>query len=198
MDFATGLGIPGFPAAGAGAQPRLDPRWNRYGDAAGAMPGLVPYLWDASRRRLRQGATSMWISGHGHGFYRGQALLLDTAGATDGDPPVREIVRVTETAEKTDPVGTHDVTLIRWAAGLRYDHDLARTEVAGNLVPAIQGRMTEEVFAIPDGAPPRDGHPAVARSVQERLISGIPVHAGGLAPGCPSRRATVACQDNGP
>ena len=80
VDFAMGLGIPGFAAADAGPQPVLDPHWNRYGDAAGSSPVLVPYLWDASRRRLRQGATSMWISGHGHGFYPGQALLLDTAG----------------------------------------------------------------------------------------------------------------------
>ena len=168
VDFAVGLGIPGFAAADAGPQPVLDPRWNRYGDAAGSSPVLVPYLWDAGRRRLRQGATSMWISGHGHGFYPGQALLLDTAGPAGGDPPVREIVQVTEAAEKTDPVETQDVTLIRWASGLRYDHDLARTEVAGNLVPAIQGRMTQEVFAIPDGSSTASGPGtlAVARSVQ--------------------------------
>ena len=168
VDFTAGPGIPGFPAAGA--QPRLDRRWNRYQDEAGAVPGLVPYLWDASRRRQRQGATSMWISGHGHGCYRGQALLLDTAAATDGDPPVREIVWVTETAEQTDPIGPHDVTLIRWAAGLRYDHDLARTEVAGNLIPAVQGRMTEEDFTIPDGLSTASvaGRLAVARSGQDR------------------------------
>ena len=102
--FAAGLGLPGS-AAGAGPQPRLDPRWNRYADAAGTDPVLVPYLWDAGSRWLRQGATSMWISGDDHGLYPGQALLLDTAGAAGGDPPVREIVRVTETARETDPVG---------------------------------------------------------------------------------------------
>ena len=64
------------------------------------MPGLVPYLWDASRTRLRQGATSMWISGHGHGFYRGAGAADRHGGGAGGDPPVREIVRVTETAEQ--------------------------------------------------------------------------------------------------
>ena len=145
VDFTVNPRIPGFATSG------LDPRWNRYQDAAGSSPGLVPYWWDDSRRRLRQGATSMWISGHGHGFCQGQALLLDTAGAAGGDPPVREIVQVTDATEDTDPIGPHDVTLIRWATGLRHDHDLARTEIAGNLVPAVQGRITEEVFAIPGG-----------------------------------------------
>ena len=152
VDFAAGPGLPGLAAADDGSQPGLDPRWNRFGDTAGTRPVLVPYLWDASRQWLRQGATAMWISGHGHGCYPGQALLLDTAGPAGGDPPAREIVRVTEMAEETDPRGPRDVTLIRWATGLRYDHDLTRTEVAGNLITAVQGRMTEEEFVIP-GAP---------------------------------------------
>ena len=145
VDFTVDSGLPGFAATG------LDPRWNRYNDATGSSPVLVPYWWDASERWLRQGATSMWISGHGHRFSPGQALLLDTAAATGGDPAVREIVQVTEAAEDTDPIGPHPVTLIRWVRGLRHDHDLTRTEIAGNLVSAVQGQMTEEVFAIPGG-----------------------------------------------
>ena len=147
VDFTAGPGLPG-PARGD-LEPGLDPRWNRYRDAPGSSV-LVPYQWDASSRWLRQGATSMWISGHDLGLHPGQALLLDTAG-TGGDPPVRETVRVTETAQETDPLRDRQVTLVRWAAGLRFDHDLTRTEVAGNLLPAVQGRMAEEVFTIPGG-----------------------------------------------
>ncbi len=160
VDFTVDPGLPGFPASG------LDPGWNRYNDAAGSSPVLVPYWWDASERQLRQGATSMWISGHGHHLSPGQALLLDTAGATGGDPAVREIVRVTEAAEDTDPIGAHPVTLIRWVGGLRQDHDLTRTEIAGNLVWAVQGQMTEEAFSIPGGPPPADGQTTALASVR--------------------------------
>jgi hypothetical protein len=145
----------------------LDARWNRY-DRAGRVPQLVPYLWDPSVTWLHRGATSMWIDGHGHGLYPGQELLIDTVfsntvlsntvfsntglsdtGATGGDPPNREIARVAAAEEGTDPVQGRPVTLIRWAEGLVSDHDLTRTELAGNLLPAVQGRVTEETFAIP-------------------------------------------------
>jgi hypothetical protein len=149
VDFAAGA-----PFAGQGVRLPLDARWNRY-ERGSTIPRLVPYLWDAAVTGLRRGATSMWIRGQGHGFYSGQELLIDTAGATGGDEPVREIVRVTQATERTDPVQGQPVTLIQWSDGLASDHELTRTEVAGNLLAAVHGRVTSEVFAIPGEALPR-------------------------------------------
>ena len=81
VDFAAGWGLPGMT---------LNWKWNRYADQAGSVPQLAPYLWDPGMIWLRQGATSMWINGHGHGFFPGQELLIDTAGAAGGDPAVRD------------------------------------------------------------------------------------------------------------
>lgn len=150
--FTAGPGIPGLTDAEASRPGRLHPRWNRYQGVTGSQPQLAPYLWDPSQRWLRHGATSMWITGHGHHFHRGQPLLLDTPGAAGGEPPAREIVRLTEVAQETDPVRSQQVTRIGWATGLRHDHDLTRTEVAGNLVPAVQGTIVTEAFAIPGEA----------------------------------------------
>lgn len=150
----------GWPPTDPGRRPgypTLDARWNRYADAAGSIAQLAPYLWDPDATWLRQGATSMWIEGHQHGFYPGQELLIDTAGAAGGEPPVREMVRLSGAEEKIDPCAREQadarpVTLIRWSDGLASDHDLTRTQVAGNLVTAMQGLVTDEVFAIPGGA----------------------------------------------
>ena len=157
-DFAAGSPLPGretLPDQGAlpgqGTRRAPDARWNRL-DLTGS-PQLRPYLWDGPAL-LRRGATSLWIEDHDHGFYSGQALLIDTAGAADGDPPVREIVQVTEAEQQADPVRGRPVTLIRWRDGLASDHDLNRTQIAGNLLPAVQGRIVDdEVFAIPGGTP---------------------------------------------
>ena len=153
VDFAAGAACAGAGLAGQDPRLTLDARWNRY-DQAGRVPQLVPYRWDPAVTRLRRGATSMWVSGHGHGFYPGQQLLIDTAAAP-GDPPAREIVQLTGAHEGTDPVRRQQVTLIHWADRLAGDHDLTRTELAGNLLPAVHGQVTEELFAIPDtGQPP--------------------------------------------
>jgi hypothetical protein len=158
VDFAAGsvFADPVFANTGLASpdpRPALDARWNRY-DQTGRVPQLVPYRWDPTVTWLRRGATSMWVSGHGHGFYPGQRLLIDTAAAR-GDPPAREIVQLTGARERTDPVQGQPVTLIRWADRLACDHDLTRTELAGNLLPAVHGRVTEELFAIPGtGRPP--------------------------------------------
>lgn len=147
VTFTAGLAF-------SAGRPALDSRWNRY-DQSGSIPQLVPYLGDPSVTWLRRGATSMWVSGHGHGFHPGQQLLIDTPAAVAGDPPVREIVQLTEAEERTDPVQARQVTLIRWSDRLASDHDLTRTQLAGNLVPAVQGQVTEEIFAIPgDTQPP--------------------------------------------
>lgn len=155
VDFTAGAPLPGWEAlAGDAARPAPDARWNRY-DQAG-RPRLRPYRWDGPAL-LRRGATSLWIEDHGHGLYPGQRLLIDTPG-TDGDPPAREIVLVTAAEEHSDPVRGQPVTLIRWRDGLTSDHDLRRTEIAGNLLPVVQGRFADdELFAIPGGAP--DGVP---------------------------------------
>jgi hypothetical protein len=183
VDFVAGADFQPV-AAGAGAPPRLDHRWNRYADEAGTIPQLVPYFWDASQRYLASGSTSVWIKGHGYGFYVGQELLIDTAGAGSGDPPVREIVQLTSFEQHLDPVGQQPaiepqpVTLIRWAEGLSTSHDLTQTQIAGNLLPALQGQITEETFTIPGGpAPPGPpgGPPprfAVARLSQAGLDDG--------------------------
>ena len=141
----------------ASPQYALDPRWNRYADKAGTVLQLVPHLWDPDMTCLLRGATSMWIGGHDHGFCPGQELLIDTAAGVGGDPPNREIVRVTEAKQDRDPIQGKNVTLIRWANGLTSDHDLTRTQVAGNLVSAAQGRITSEVFVIPGDAQPPGG-----------------------------------------
>jgi hypothetical protein len=180
VSFAAGTDLPGLTAATAGAlaaapASSLDPRWNRYADAAGSVAQLVPYLWDQSAWCLPRGATSMWIAGHGHGFYPGQALLIDTAGAAAGDPPLREIVRLTGATEDDDPVQAQNVTQVRWADGLSDDHDLTRTLVAGNLVPAVQGRIMTEMFAIPGGEMPAGETPLPLATVRADH-SGSPVH----------------------
>lgn len=129
----------------------VDPLWNA---------GIEPYYWDDSVRCLQAGATEMWVVGHGYNFVVGQGLLIDTAGDTPADPHVREIVHLAETApgrgdhavEDTDPLFSGAaVTHIRWspAEKLTRQHDLGVTNLAGNLVPAIQGRTFREYFAIP-------------------------------------------------
>jgi hypothetical protein len=156
IDSGTVYFAAGWPSTDPGTRPALDARWNRYADLAGSILQLAPYLWDPDVTWLRQGATSMWIKGHQHGFYPGQELLIDTAGAAGGEPPVREIVRLTGAEETNDPCAQEQaqdqpVTLIRWSDALASDHDLSRTQVAGNLVHAMQGLVTDEVFAMPGG-----------------------------------------------
>ena len=58
----------------------VDPRWNT---------GLLPYWWDSSRQCLPGGSTRFWVIGTGIGFTVDQTLLIDTAGPTSADPPVR-------------------------------------------------------------------------------------------------------------
>jgi hypothetical protein len=201
VHFTAGTDIPGLAAVAPGGIPGmvLDPRWNRYADEAGTEPQLVPYLWDPEVTCLPRGALGMWIRGHGHGLYPGQDLLIDTAGAHAGDPPLREVARLTEATEGTDPVLEQDVTHIRWADGLASEHDLNRTQIAGNLVPAMQGRIAEHVFMIPGGAAP----PAGLWAPPVPLATVRTDHAGGAAH-ClytltgPVAWLSVAAPDGGP
>ncbi|HET9080123.1 MAG TPA: hypothetical protein VFO01_06365 [Trebonia sp.] len=170
VDFVAGTAFGGPVIGDTAARRAPDARWNRY-DQTGRVPQLVPYLWDPGVTWLRRGATDMWVTGHGHGFYSGQELLIDTAAAA-GDPLAREIVRLTAAEERTDPVQGRPVTLIRWSDRLVSDHDLTRTELAGNLLPAVQGRVTDEFFAIPGEAQP----PAVPLAIVRADRNGSPAH----------------------
>ncbi len=108
----------------------VNPGWNR---------GLLkPYIWDDSQSCLPAGATEMWIEGHGHNFARpqgtaqGTALLIDTPAVTPADPPVRQIVHLTDFQEEADalfpgpPAPAVPVTHLFWDASeaLTEDHPL--------------------------------------------------------------------------
>ena len=132
---------------------RTDPRWNRLDHGNPDLPPrIVPYLWDDAQRCLPAGATQLWVAGHGFGFPVGDpqlgttgiALLIDTAAPTPADPPVREVVHLTGAFEELDPLYQAPVTRLVWDTGeaLTAEHALDRTVLAGNLVPASQGRRT--------------------------------------------------------
>ncbi|WP_375494017.1 baseplate J/gp47 family protein [uncultured Nostoc sp.] len=115
---------------------------------------IQPYCWDDSQQCLRSGSTDMWVVGQGFNFTGGQALLIETQGATTLDPKIREIVHLVDgnpAIEQTDFLYNQQVTHIFWIAddALKFDHDLTKTALAGNLIPAIQGSRASETFAIP-------------------------------------------------
>lgn len=119
--------------------------WNR---------GINPYWWDESQRCLSAGATEMWIEGHGFNFQGGEGILIETAGITNADPKIQEIVYLLgdpnkAAIEETDSLFGQSVTHIFWKSKLKLDHDLTRTILAGNIVPATQGRRYTETFQIP-------------------------------------------------
>jgi Baseplate J-like protein len=163
VEFETGTGLVD-PNTG---KPNVDPntgepqpfavnsRFNR-------NPGMRPYWWDDSQRCLKSGSTEMWIEGHGFNFQGEEALLIETAGATSADPKIREVVHllddpakaaIEETDELFDPPVA--VTRIVWQSkdALKFDRDLTRTILAGNLIPATQGRRYTETFTIPSDEP---------------------------------------------
>ncbi len=127
----------------------VSPTWNRLVDGC---PNIVPYWWDDSASCLNQGATEMWVTGHGFGFTPGLQLLIDTAAPNPVDPPIREIVVVASADEQVDPLFLTQVTHLVLQSPTASNHDLTRTVLAGNLVPATQGRRYTETFAI-DQAP---------------------------------------------
>jgi hypothetical protein len=148
IDFETGDGLVD-PQTGQLRRPiyNVDPAWNH--------GKIVPYWWDDSERCLQRGATDMWVVGHGLHFTPDQMLLIDTQAATPADPPLRQVVRLIQAVEEVDPLfpgpgGPTQVTHIFWRSedALRHDHDLTKTALAGNLVPATQGRRHIEPFAI--------------------------------------------------
>jgi hypothetical protein len=148
IDFETGTGLldPVTFLLNVATYP-VSPLWNRY-QSDGQTPRLLPYWWDDSRQCLLAGATKMWIQGQGFGFSAGQNLLIDTAAQTTADPPTREIVQLASVTEQADPLFNVAITQLIWEQPLAYNHDLTRTVLAGNLVPATQGRRYTETFAI--------------------------------------------------
>ncbi len=126
----------------------VDARWN--------LIGPPMYWWDDKERCLLPGATEMFVPGRNHGFYKGQAILIDTPGASTADPPIREIVHLTADGEElVDPLfNSADATRLVWSSdeAIVHGHDLTRTSIKGNIVPVTQGRRTTDRFAI-DNAP---------------------------------------------
>ncbi len=169
VDFETGIGLID-PATGMAstASYTVSPACNR---------GIQPYYWDNSERCLKIGSTEMWVKGHGFDFQPGQALLIDTVGEATADPPLREMVHLIRVVEEVDllfpdpPNTTTNVTHLFWSAdeALKLDHDLTfdsvlnrpRTILAGNLLPATQGRRYTETFAI-DTPPSPTSHTPLA------------------------------------
>jgi len=118
-------------------------------------PGIQPYWWDDSQRCLPAGSTEMWLQDHGLGFFIGQPLLLETASDTTAAAQVREVVNVARFDEQVDPLfgspPPTPLTHLVFEAPLNFDHDLTKTTLLGNLVPATQGRrIVGESFAIDD------------------------------------------------
>jgi hypothetical protein len=129
---------------------QVSPKWNS---------GIQPYWWDDNDRCLAPGTTSMDLAGWGFNFFAGQTLLIDTQGPTTADPPMRQFVRLAKPPEEiTDPLFAQQITRITWRMedALTDHHDLTRTVVAGNLVPATQGLRRTDTFAIdkPSAASP--------------------------------------------
>ncbi len=160
IDFETGSGLVD-PQTGQLNQTTftVNSAWNR-----GIAPNynILPYYWDDSQRCLKANSTEMWVVKHNFQFVtdqtagkgKGQALLIDTPAENSAEPPIREVVHLVSADEETDPLFHQDVTHIVWRTedALQSDHDLTRTVLAGNLVPATQGRRFIATFAI--GAPP--------------------------------------------
>jgi len=148
LSFETGTGLGDLTAY------PVSPLWNT----------IDPYWWNDTDRCLHTGATEMWVEKHGLGLEAGQKLLIDTVPAIAGDPPVRQIVTLAaDGQERIDPLAGGDgkVTRLVWRPedALRRDHDLTRTTLSANLVPATQGRRFTDTFAI--GSAPMNG-PRVA------------------------------------
>lgn len=139
-DPATGLA--GAEAGAAPAWTIVDSRWNR--------SALLPYWWDDAVRCLRTGSSELYVRGAGLGLYAGQQLLLDTPAADSADPATRELITVADTGETSDVLrGGIALTRVELQAPTTADHDLASTQLAGNIVPAVQGARRSESFTIP-------------------------------------------------
>jgi Baseplate J-like protein len=169
IPFETGTGLVD-PQTGEFKQEsfRVNPLWNR--------AQLQPYWWDDSQRCLRRGATEMWVENHGLGLAKGDRLLIETQ-VRPADPPVREIVQLIKAIEEDDALLGQAVTHLIWQKtdALQFDHDLTlddagspKTILAGNLVPAVQGRRYSETFMIPRD--PETALPAALISIPQAIV----------------------------
>ena len=197
LSFELGAGLVD-PDTGAlaGGPLVVDPRWNRWDHSVTpAQPRIVPYWWDDSRTCLPAGACELWVRGHGFGFpvsdpqlgATGLAVLLDTAAASPADPPTRAVVHLTGATEEFDQLYGIPVTRLSWDAteALAAEHALERTVLAGNLVPAVEGRRYAETFVIdPEPGSADAGKAAVTRSGPDAGCGDpAPVHLHTLAQG---------------
>ncbi|MEK6676313.1 MAG: baseplate J/gp47 family protein [Planctomycetota bacterium] len=126
-------------------QYRANSKWNK----------IEPYWWDDGDRCLGIGSTELYVKGHGLNLFSGQLLLVDTGGLTTADSPIREVVTLVDTEELTDLIYGEPVTRMTWRPedALKQHHDQTRTVVMGNLLPATQGQLYVEQFAIQDPDP---------------------------------------------
>ena len=138
VDFETGEGL---------ADTRTFPVSEKRNRAA----KLAPYIWDDRDRCLHAGSTEVWIAKTNLGFAPGQRIVIDTRAELDADPPLREVVTLTKVSPDTDTLLNVQLTHLQWSKddALEADHDIARTIIAGNLVPATQGLRVIERFRIP-------------------------------------------------
>ena len=116
--------------------------------------GIQPYWFDDSQRCLPRGSTSMWVLGHGFGFTSVPNLALLIQTDLPGES-IREQVHVVAAYKTSDPIFLQNgqptkVTQISWdsSEALQRDHDLTVTHLAGNLLPATQGRRQQQSYAI--------------------------------------------------
>jgi hypothetical protein len=148
VTFETGSGL------AAAKSYAVNPAWNT----------MTPYLWDEGDSVLRSGSTEMWVRRHGLALKAGVRLVIDTASPSAGIF-VRQMVTLTaDGREETDPVLDVPVTRLAWGGddALRADHELQRTTVRGNLVPATEGVSCTESFSV--AAPSSGAAPAVVRT----------------------------------
>jgi hypothetical protein len=111
---------------------------------------IQPYWFDDSQRCLKAGAVQMHVLGDGLAFTPGQSLLIETIAESSADAPLRQIVQLVGVRNEFDAIFNAAVTRISWGAAdaLTDDRDLTRTIVAGNIVPATQGRTVQESFVV--------------------------------------------------
>jgi hypothetical protein len=128
---------------------------------------MKPYWWDDHQRCLPRGTTEIWIERPTQPLTVNQLLLIDTTAASTADPPVREIVRILYAFATDNEIdGLYGTPLARIVLhpedALRFEHDLTRTTVAANLVPATHGRRHVDHFAVSHTGSPTPGGPPPA------------------------------------
>ncbi len=133
VTFETGSGLAGQKHY------EVRPSWN----------AMTPYCWDEADRRLQSGSVEMWVQGHGLELRTGARVVIETTSPGSGIS-IRQMVILVDAREETDPIVAEKVTRLVWSQddALRQEHDLSRTTVRGNLVPATQGIGYVESFAI--------------------------------------------------